>query len=143
MADPSLLPVACEEFLRFYTPEQAGARTVTQHAELGGRTLERGDRVLLAWSSANRDGERFEEPDEFLLERKPNRHMSFGYGVHRCLGSHLARKEFEVFFQEVFRRMPDYKIDRERTHTYPDVGLMFGFQEMPATFTPGQPEGTA
>jgi cytochrome P450 len=141
MDDPSLLGPACEEFLRYYTPEQAGARTITQHVEHAGATLERGDRVLLAWASANRDDSQFPEPDEFVLDRKPNRHMAFGFGIHRCLGSHLARKEFDVVMREVFRRIPDYKIDRERTHTYPDVGMMFGFQEMPATFTPGEPEG--
>lgn len=140
MADPSLLDPACEEFLRYYTPEQAGARTCTQHVEFAGETLERGDRVLLAWASANRDEAQFEDPDTFVVDRKPNRHMSFGFGIHRCIGAHLARKEFDVVMREVFRRLPDYKIDRERTHTYPDVGMMFGYQEMPATFTPGKPE---
>lgn len=135
--DPALLEVACEEFLRYYSPAQAGARTVVSSTEVGGESFERGDRLLLAWASGNRDDSKFDRPDEFVLDRKPNRHMSFGYGIHRCIGAGLARQEFVVVLGEVLRRLPDYAIDRDRTDTYPDVGLMFGFQEMPATFTPG------
>ena len=134
--DPGLLEAACEEFLRYYTPAQAGARTTTCPVEVADSTFHRGDRVLMAWASANRDESAFERPEEFLLDRKPNRHMAFGYGIHRCIGSALARQEFIVVLGEVLRRLPDYRIDRSRTDTYPDVGLMFGFQAMPATFTP-------
>jgi cytochrome P450 len=139
--DPALLEVACEEFLRFYAPAQAGARTAVSPAEVGGESFERGDRLLLAWASGNRDGTKFDDPDEFQLDRWPNRHMAFGYGIHRCIGAGLARQEFVVVLGEVLRRIPDYAIDHDRTHTYPDVGLMFGFQGMPATFTPGRPMG--
>ncbi|WP_143194582.1 cytochrome P450 [Streptomyces sp. CB02414] len=136
--DPSLLDAACEEFLRYYTPEQAGARTVAQHAEIGDESFERGERVLLAWSSANRDEAQFPDADRFVLDRRPNRHMSFGYGIHRCLGSHLARQEIKIVLGEVLRRLPDYAIDRQRTELYPDLGLMYGYKHMPATFTPGE-----
>jgi cytochrome P450 len=137
IADPSLLDTACEEFLRMYTPEQAGARTVVHRTEIGGAVLQRGDRVLLAWSSANRDPSQFENPEEFQLDRKPNRHMSFGLGIHRCIGSHLARQEFTIIMGEVLRRLPDYAIDQDRARLYPDLGLMYGYREMSATFTPG------
>ncbi len=139
VADPSLLPAACEEFLRMYSPGQAMARTVKCPASVGGRQFQRGDRVLLAWASANRDEQAFENPDQFVLDRSPNRHLAFGFGIHRCIGAALARQEFIVVMDEVLKRIPDYAIDRSRAHHYPDVGLMYGFQEMPATFTPGLP----
>jgi cytochrome P450 len=126
-----------EEFLRFYSPSQAGARTVACDTSVGGRDLRRGDRVLVAWASANRDETAFDRPDEFMLDRKPNRHMAFGFGIHRCIGAALARQEFITVITEVLRRMPDYSIDQVRSQTYPDVGLMYGHQSMPATFTPG------
>ena len=92
---PSLLDEACEEFLRFYSPAQAGARTVRTEVTLGGVELRRGDRVLLAWASANRDETVFEDPDTFLMDRSPNRHVAFGVGIHRCVGAPLARQEFK------------------------------------------------
>lgn len=139
--DPSLLDTACEEFLRFYSPAQAGARTVRTDVTLGGVELQRGDRVLLAWASANRDETVFEDPDTFVVDRSPNRHVAFGVGIHRCIGAPLARQEFKVIVEEVLRRLPDLSIDVAVTPRYPDVGLMFGYQQMPTTFTPGQREG--
>jgi cytochrome P450 len=137
--DPSLLPDACEEFLRMYCPGQAMSRTVKCPVKVGDHEFARGDRVLLAWASANRDEQVFERPDEFVIDRSPNRHLAFGFGIHRCIGAALARQEFIVVMDEVLRRMPDYAIDHSATHRYPDVGLMYGFQGMPATFTPGLP----
>ncbi len=140
--DPSLLDAACEEFLRYYTPAQAGARTVRSDVCLSGVELRRGDRVLLAWASANRDEAVFEDPDTFVLDRSPNRHLAFGVGIHRCVGAHLARQEFKVIIGEVLRRLADLSIDGDRTPRYPDVGLMFGYQRMPTTFTPASREGS-
>ena len=139
--DPSLLDAACEEFLRYYTPAQAGARTVRSDVGLGGVELHRGDRALLAWASANRDAAAFEDPDTFVLDRSPNRHLAFGVGIHRCVGAHLARQEFKVIVEEVLRRLSGLSIDMRRTPRYPDVGLMFGYQRMPTTFTPASREG--
>jgi cytochrome P450 len=139
--EPGLLDVAVEEFLRYYTPEQAGARTAAQHVELAGETFERGERVLLAWSSANRDEYQFPDPDTFTLDRSPNRHLSFGYGIHRCIGSHLAKQEIKIVLGEVLERLPDYAVDRDRAELYPDLGLMYGYKEMPAVFAPGEPLG--
>ena len=84
--DPSLLDKAIEEFLRYFSPTQALARTVVQDTEFHGCPMKVGDRVLLAWSSANRDAQQFENPDELDIKRWPNRHMAFGMGVHRCAG---------------------------------------------------------
>ena len=134
--DRSLLKPACEEILRFYSPSQGGARTVTCPVDVGGVHLERGERVFISWASGSRDEEAFERADEFVVDRQPNRHLGFGYGIHRCIGLHLARQEFRIVIDEVLNRMPDYKIDRSATELYPDVGLMYGYQQMPAVFTP-------
>jgi cytochrome P450 len=141
IAEPGLLPAACEEFLRLYSPAQATARTTTTDVEVRGEHLERGDRVLLGWASANRDASHFEEPDRFVIDRPNNRHVAFAHGIHRCLGAPLARQEFVEIMGEVLRRLPDFQIDLANSPRYPDVGLMFGFQNLPSTFTPGPFEG--
>lgn len=89
---PELRERATEEFLRYFSPTQALARTVTTDVEFHRCSLQAGDRVLLAWASANRDpAGGFDDPDELDIERWPNRHVAFGVGVHRCVGSHIAR----------------------------------------------------
>jgi cytochrome P450 len=142
ITEPELLSVACEEFLRFYSPAQATARTTLTDAEVCGERLQCGDRVLLAWSSANRDATVFDHPDRFILDRPNNRHVAFAHGIHRCLGAPLARQEFILVIGEILRRLPDFQIKLADSPTYPDVGLMFGFQKLPATFTPGRIEAT-
>jgi cytochrome P450 len=138
LAEPDLIETAVEELLRFYSPTQATARTVAvDEVEICGERFGRHDRLLLAWSSANRDPRHFPDPDNFVIDRSPNRHVDFAHGIHRCIGAPLARKETAVVLSEVLRRMPDFQIDVERALRYPDVGLMFGFQVMPARFTPG------
>ncbi len=139
--EPDLLDSATEEFLRFYAPAQATARTVVADVEVAGLDFHPGDRILLGWSSANRDRDQFDDPDTFRLDRSPNRHVTFAHGIHRCIGAPLARQELRVILEEVLRRLPDYRVDTAAAPTYPDVGLMFGFQKMPATFVPGPPEG--
>jgi cytochrome P450 len=135
--NPSLLDTAADEFLRFYSPVQTTARTAIEDAEVSNETFHRGDRILLAWASANRDEHRFPEPDEFKLDRESNRHLSFGHGIHRCIGAPLARQEFIIVMSEILRRLPDFVVDQAQSPMYPDVGLMLGYQRMPATFTPG------
>ncbi len=138
---PELLESATEEFLRYYAPAQATARTAVAEVEVAGVAFKRGERILLAWASANRDEAHFEKADEFVLDRTPNRHVTFAHGIHRCIGAPLARQELRVILAEVLRRIPDYVVDATDTPTYPDVGLMFGYQKMPTTFTPGVVEG--
>jgi cytochrome P450 len=133
---PELVPTATEEFLRYFSPVQAFARTVAQDAELGDQHLQRGDRVLMCFASANRDGREFPDPDEFVAERQPNRHVAFGMGKHRCIGSTLARAEFATMLATTLRRIPDFRIDRAETVRYPSLGIVNGYVSMPATFTP-------
>jgi cytochrome P450 len=139
-ADPSLIPTAVDEMLRYFTPGTGVARTVMEPVELSGTTLRPGDRVLLALGSANTDEQMFPEPCDIRLDRDNNsKHLAFGYGIHRCLGAFLAPAEMAVLLEEVLRRMPDYRIDVAQVRRYPTIPLVNGYIAMPATFTPGEP----
>ena len=105
---PEKLDRAIEEFLRFFSPTQGLARTVTKDVEFQGCPMKEGDRVLLAWASANRDPELFENPDELDIERWPNRHTAFGIGVHRCAGSHLGRAMAKELLTQILE--PDERL---------------------------------
>lgn len=140
--DEEYLKTAVEEFLRYFSPLQTNARTVTRDVELGGQRLRERDRLLLSWAAANRDPEAFQDPDDMVLDRFPNRHIAFGVGIHRCIGSHIARVEIRIMLREVLRRIRDYRIDRSRSARYNTVGYINGFVQMPATFTPGPRIGT-
>lgn len=136
--DPTLIPQACEEFLRYFTPQQGLARTVTQPVTIGDVELQPNDRVLLSWASANQDESVFECPNDVILDRFPNRHTTFGIGVHRCLGSHIARSELTTMVSRVLARMPDYRIDHDKARKYTSIGVINGWINVPATFTPGE-----
>jgi cytochrome P450 len=103
-ADPSLLPTAVEEMLRWVTPVHYFRRTATRDVVLRGRRIRAGDRVVLHYTSANFDEEVFAEPHRFDVRRDPNPHLAFGFGEHFCLGARLARLEARVFFEELLGR---------------------------------------
>jgi cytochrome P450 len=107
--DPDVLPFAVEEFLRFYAPVTM-ARIVAEEVEVGGQTLGERDWVLLPFPAANRDPEAFERADEFVIDRQRNRHVAFGLGIHRCIGSNLARMELTVGLDEWMKRIPDFEL---------------------------------
>jgi cytochrome P450 len=136
--DPTKIPQACEEFLRYFTPQQGLARTVTQPVSLSGVELQANERVLLSWASANQDESVFDRPNEVIMDRFPNRHTTFGIGIHRCLGSHIARIELTSMVSRVLARMPDYRVDHEGAQRYTSIGIINGWINAPATFTPGQ-----
>lgn len=136
--DPALLESATEEFLRVYPPLASIARTARQDMELRGCPIRSGDRVLVSRYAANYDEKAFERPEEFIVDRFPNRHVSFGLGPHRCSGSHLARLMFQEMMRQVLARMPDYELDEDRIAPYPDRGMVQGWASLPARFTPGQ-----
>jgi cytochrome P450 len=141
LTDPSLLPLATEEFLRYCSPVQGEARTVARDSELNSTQFKEGDRVFLLYASANRDEEQFPEADKFILDRTPNRHLAFGSGIHRCLGSNLARMEFQEILAEVLERIPDFEVIESETRRYPSIGSINGYVSMTATFTPGERKG--
>jgi cytochrome P450 len=132
-----LLDPATEEFLRFFTPAPGDGRTVAADVELGGIALREGDRLWLSWAMANRDPSVFDDPDQLIMDRTGNRHLSFGIGMHRCIGSNLARTVFKSMLTAVLDRMPDYRCTREGTVHYESVGVIQGMQFLPATFAPG------
>jgi cytochrome P450 len=135
--DPALLPRAVEEFLRAFSPTQALARTVTRDVDFRSCPMRKGDRALLAWSSANRDPAQFDHPDEVDLDRWPNRHTAFGMGVHRCAGAHLGRAIARELLGQILQRMPGYVVDEGGLLTYAHQGVNAGYQRIPATFPPG------
>jgi cytochrome P450 len=143
--DRSLLPDATEEFLRHDTPTLGLARTITRDQEFCGRQLPQGEHALLMWAAANRDPAVFENPDEIDFARVNKRHMSFGVGAHRCLGSNIARQMFQVMIDEVLTRLPDYQLAGE-PQRFADAGEVFAVCGLPISFTPGprvgKPRGT-
>ena len=138
-ADPDLLPAAVDEFLRFEAPVQGFARTVTRDIRIGDCPIAAGETVFLLWGSANRDPDAFDRPDEMVLDRRPNRHLTFGVGGHRCLGSHLARVEMRVVLAEALRRLGDYTVLHDEVRWPQSVGILYGRAHIPATFSAASP----
>ncbi len=134
VADPTKIPTALEELLRYTSPLPASARTVSEDIDFMGEPLQAGDRVLLNWISANHDPAEFESPSEIKLDRFPNRHYVFGVGSHRCLGVHLARAQLRILVEEVLRRIPDYEVQSNEVERY--IGVTRGIGRLPIKFTP-------
>lgn len=136
-----LLNSATEEFLRFFTPAPGDGRNISDDMDFEGIPLKEGERLWLSWAMANRDPNLFDDPDEVILDRKGNRHFSFGLGVHRCVGSNMARTVFKAMLTAVLDRLPDYCCDPEGTVHYDSIGVIQGMRHLPATFTPGARKG--
>jgi cytochrome P450 len=109
--DPTLVPNAIEELLRYEAPSPVQARYVTRDMEYYDRTVPEGSVILLLNGSANRDERQFDHPDRFDIHRNISHHLTFGYGIHFCLGSHLARLEGRVALEEVLKRFPRWEVD--------------------------------
>ena len=109
-ANPSLLPSAVEEVIRWTSPIIHFARTASQDVELRGKTIKQGDSVALFYPSANRDEEVFEDPFSFRIDRQPNRHLGLGVGEHFCLGAHLARLELAVAYKYLLPRIEEIEL---------------------------------
>jgi cytochrome P450 len=135
LSDPSLIPDAVEEGLRYDSPVTGLARTVVEDTKVGGCPVHAGDRLLLLWGAANRDGAEFAEPDTFKIDRNDNQHLAFGIGPHRCLGEHVARLELKVIVEEVLRNMPDFQLSPgAEIRRVP--GNARGVMSLPVVFTP-------
>ncbi|HVK72087.1 MAG TPA: cytochrome P450 [Kofleriaceae bacterium] len=135
MADPTLIDTAVEEMLRWVTPVIHFRRTATRDVELRGEQIKEGDKVVLYYTSANRDEEVFTDPQVFDVGRTPNDHLAFGIGQHSCLGLNLARLEIKVMFEEILRRMPDLELDGKVRRLRSN--FINGVKEIPVRFTPG------
>ncbi len=125
--DPDVMTFALEEFLRAYAPVTMG-RLVTKDMDFHGCPMKKDDWVLLPFPAANRDPKQFEDPDRFIVDREENRHAAFGLGIHRCLGSNLARLELKVAIEEFVKRFPRFELAGD---TRWSVGQVRGPRELP------------
>jgi cytochrome P450 len=134
-AEPELMPSAVEELLRFTTPVPCGAaRTLLEDVEIEGTTMPMGSKVLGMIISANRDEGVFGQPDALDLGRDPNRHLTFAFGKHFCLGNQLARLEGQLAIGELIRRFPHMRLAVPRdTLKYKLVQSLRGFHSLPVT----------
>lgn len=132
-ADPSLLPTAIEELLRYDSPVQFTTRVLTEDETIGGKELKRGEMVLLGLGAANRDPEQFPEPDRLDIGRPDNKHLSFGLGTHFCLGAQLARLEVRIALETLLRRMPGLRLEGAEPEYRAHFNLR-GLKALPVTF---------
>ncbi|MGZ6019203.1 MAG: cytochrome P450, partial [Phenylobacterium sp.] len=112
-ADLSLIPGLVDESIRWTTPVKTFMRTVTADTNVAGRHMKKGDWLMLCYASGNRDEDVFEAPQDFRVDRKPNRHLAFGYGAHLCLGQHLAKMEMRILWEELLPRLSELGLDGE------------------------------
>jgi cytochrome P450 len=132
MADPALIPAAIDEIVRVYAPATGMARTVTKGVEFGGVSMSTGDKVLLLIMSANRDSRKFPDADTVDFDRHERGSVAFGWGVHRCLGIHLARLLLKVEIETLFELMPDFEIDLDRVRLAEELGIGYVHESVPA-----------
>ncbi|MDQ2715233.1 MAG: cytochrome P450 [Chloroflexota bacterium] len=132
-AEPSLAPSAVEELLRFESPSQHTARLAPGDVELGGKKIRKRQAVIVVMGAANRDPERFPDPDRLDLCRTDNRHVAFAWGSHFCFGAPLARIEGQVAFDTVLRRMPGLRLESETLQWRENLGLR-GLKALPVAF---------
>ena len=135
VAEPELVPTAVEEFLRAYAPVTM-ARLVSEPVEVGGCPMAVDDWVLLSFPAANRDPEAFDRADEVLIDREQNRHLAFGLGIHRCVGSNLARMELTVAVEEWLRRFPEFEVSDPEGVRW-STGQVRGPRELPVRLLQG------
>jgi cytochrome P450 len=132
-ANPALMPTAVEEMLRWWTPVMTFRRTATARCELGGQHIGEGDKVVVSFTSADRDETVFADPDRFDIRRRPNPHLVFGYGPHFCLGAHLARTQMRALFDEVLARTSS--LGFEGRPSYLRSNFQRGVKRLPINWT--------
>jgi hypothetical protein len=131
-ADPALIPGLVDESIRWVTPVKHFMRSATQDTQLRGRHVKKGDWLMLCYPSGNRDEEVFDEPDVFRPERSPNRHLSFGYGAHLCLGQHLAKMEMRILWEEMIPRLSSLEFAGQPTRA--EAAFVGGPKHLPIRF---------
>jgi cytochrome P450 len=132
IAEPELMPIAIEEFLRAYSPVTM-AREVMKETTISGCPVKPGNMVLLSFPAANRDPAMFPDADKVVIDRRENRHAAFGLGIHRCVGSNLARMEMTVAIDEWLKRIPDFRLDPAGRVTWSE-GTVRGPRRLPILF---------
>ncbi len=128
--NPSLIPSMVSETIRWQTPLSNMRRTATQDFELGGKLIRKGDKVLIWYASGNRDEEAIENPEAYIIDReRPRNHLSFGFGIHRCVGNRLAELQLRILWEEILPRFPEIQV-LEDPQRVPSV-LIRGYSSMP------------
>ena len=131
-ANPELIPGLVDEAIRWMTPVKHFMRSATADTELGGRRIAKGDWLMLCYASGNRDETVFDDPFVFRSDRKPNRHLAFGYGAHLCLGQYLAKMEMRILFEELLPRLKSVALDGEMKMT--QATFVNGPKKLPISF---------
>ena len=131
-ADLSLIPRLIDEAIRWATPVKTFMRAATQDVEIGGRQIAKGDWIMLAYASGNRDETVFDAPFTFNIDRKPNKQLAFGYGAHLCLGQHLAKMEMRILFEELLPRLKSVRLNGEPT--FVKATFVNGLKTLPIAF---------
>jgi cytochrome P450 len=128
--NPALVDSLVPEIIRYVTPVIHMRRTATADAELGGKRIGKGDKVVLWYVSGNRDPEAIDRPDDFIIDRaRPRQHMSFGFGIHRCVGNRLAELQLRILWEEILKRYPVIEVVGEAKRTYSN--FIHGFRSLP------------
>ncbi|HAC58908.1 MAG TPA: cytochrome P450, partial [Rhodobiaceae bacterium] len=130
--NPSLVESMVPEIIRWQTPLSHMRRTALQDTELGGKQIKKGDKVVMWYVSGNRDEEAIENANSFIIDRKhPRQHLSFGFGIHRCVGNRLAEMQLRVVWEEILKRWPDKPIEVVGEPTRVFSNLIKGYSSMP------------
>ncbi|MCK1522880.1 MULTISPECIES: cytochrome P450 [unclassified Bradyrhizobium] len=127
-----VLPDAAEEMVRWVSPVKHFFRTAAVDYEIRGKTIRAGDSLFISYPSGNRDEEAFDRPFEFILERSPNRHLGFGFGIHACIGRHLAKAEVVAFFRELLRRVD--RIELAGKPAWTETSFLGGVKRLPVRY---------
>ena len=128
--DPSLIPGMVSEIIRYVTPVIHMRRTAKEDTELGGKMIKKGDKVVIWYVSGNRDVEAIEDPDNFIIDRaRPRQHLSFGFGIHRCVGNRLAELQLRVLWEELLTRYPVIEVLAPPRRVYSN--FIHGIRSMP------------
>ena len=117
--NPGLIPSMVSETIRWQTPLAHMRRMALADFEIGGKTIRKGDKVVMWYVSGNRDDEVIENPDAYIIDReRPRQHISFGFGIHRCVGNRLAELQLKIIWEEILKRFPDIVVVAEPNRTY-------------------------
>ena len=128
--DPSLIPGMVSEIIRYVTPVIHMRRTAKEDTELGGKMIKKGDKVVIWYVSGNRDVEAIEDPDNFIIDRaRPRQHLSFGFGIHRCVGNRLAELQLRILWEELLPRYPVIEVLAPPARVYSN--FIHGIRSMP------------
>lgn len=131
--EPDILPDAAEEMVRWVSPVKHFFRTAAMDYEIRGKKIRAGDSILISYPSGNRDEEAFDRPFEFIPDRSPNRHLGYGFGIHACIGRHLAKAEIVAFFRELLSRVD--RVELAGKPAWTETSFLGGLKRLPVRYS--------